>query len=253
MELLINLIKDIKVIYHLIKPGKGNTPQERLENFYSGQAEFYDAYRKRLLKGREDLFKSISKDRKGIWIDMGGGTGSNFEMVSNLAKFQKIYIVDLSPSLLAIARKRIVRNNWRNVEVIEDYASSFVPSEGKADIITFSYSLTMMQDWIAIVDHAKKLLKPEGVIGVVDFYVSRKHPKPGHIGHSWFVRTFWQTWFAMDNVFLSPEHLAYLQYQFKQLDVLEDMASLPFPPLSKAPYYFFIGSKCSNPTLDQSS
>jgi len=55
--------------------------------------------------------------------------------------------------------------------------------------------------------------------------------------------TVWQTWFAFDNVFLSPEHLAYLHYSFEKLTFLEDMATLPFPPMLKAPYYLFIGRK----------
>jgi S-adenosylmethionine-diacylgycerolhomoserine-N-methlytransferase len=253
MEFLKSLINDFKVIYFLIKPTQGNTQKERLESFYSRQADNYDAFRKRLLKGREQLFDKVSADKSGVWIDMGGGTGANFESVRNLADFRKIYIVDLSPSLLAVARKRIADNKWRNVEVVEEHSSTFVPQEGLADIITFSYSLTMMPDWFAVIDHAKQLLKPGGIIGVVDFYVSGKHPQPGFHRHTWLVRTFWQTWFAMDNVFLSPEHLAYLDYHFERLDFLEDMATLPFPPLGKAPYYLFIGSKQSKPKLNYGS
>ncbi len=244
MEILNNLTKDLKIIYHLIKPAQGSTQKERLESFYSRQAEDYDAFRKRLLKGREELFKSVSKHKSGVWIDMGGGTGANFECISQeLANFLKIYIVDLSPSLLTVARKRIDDNKWHNIETIEDYSTEFVPSEGMADIVTFSYSLTMMQDWFVALDHAKKLLKPGGIIGLVDFYVSRKHPQPGFHSHPWLVRTFWQTWFAMDNVFLSPEHLAYLHHNFEKVSLIEDMATLPFPPMFKAPYYLFIGRK----------
>ena len=35
----------------------------------------------------------------------------------------------------------------------------------------------MIPDWFAAVDHAWRLLRPGGTIGVVDFYVGRKHPE----------------------------------------------------------------------------
>jgi S-adenosylmethionine-diacylgycerolhomoserine-N-methlytransferase len=243
MKSIADITKDLKIIYHLIKPAQGSNQKERLENFYSGQAADYDDFRKRLLKGREQLFRSVSQAQAGIWLDLGGGTGANLESVPNLADFTKVYIVDLSPSLLEIARQRIAKHQWHNVEIIEDYATSFVPPEGLVDIITFSYSLTMIENWFVAIDRAKELLKPGGIIGVVDFYVSRKNPPPEFDHHGWLVRTFWQTWFAIDNVFLSPEHLAYLNYNFDQIELLEDMAFLPFPPLVKAPYYLFIGRK----------
>ena len=53
------------------------------------------------------------------------------------------------------------------------------------DVVTFSYSLTMIPDWFLAVDHAWRLLRPGGTIGVVDFYVSRKHPDPGWRRHPW--------------------------------------------------------------------
>jgi len=56
----------------------------------------------------------------GVWVDLGCGTGSNAEFMSELGKlksFKKVYLVDLSTSLLAVARKRIKENGWTNVEV----------------------------------------------------------------------------------------------------------------------------------------
>ncbi|MDJ0714711.1 MAG: class I SAM-dependent methyltransferase [Prochloraceae cyanobacterium] len=241
---LANIFDNLKVIYHLVKPNKGKTHQERLENFYKEQAQYYDAFRKTLLKGREDLFESLVTDAEGIWIDMGGGTGANFECIAKqLNKFQKIYIVDLSTSLLEIAQQRIAKNKWNNVETIERDVTQFVPLEGAADVVTFSYSLSMMENWFEIIDRAYQLLKPGGVIGVVDFYVSRKHPEPDFVSHSWLTRNFWTIWFATDNVFLSPDRLAYLHYRFDKVTRIEKMAKLSFPPGFKAPYYLFIGRK----------
>lgn len=41
-----------------------------------------------------------------VWIDLGGGTGENIDMMSEympLDKFKKIYVVDLANSLCKVA------------------------------------------------------------------------------------------------------------------------------------------------------
>lgn len=68
--------------------------------------------------------------------------------------FRKIYIVDLSPSLCNVARQRIRRLNLADlVQVLCNDAVSFeIPdfpnSEGNVDLITMSYSLSMMPSYV---------------------------------------------------------------------------------------------------------
>jgi hypothetical protein len=62
--------------------GTGNGQQDALESFYKAQAGVYDATRKRLLRGREDMLglvaaqlvqkaaKERSHDTKRIWVDV---------------------------------------------------------------------------------------------------------------------------------------------------------------------------------------
>ena len=59
-----------------------------------------------------------------------------------LDSFQRIYIVDLCKSLCEVARKKVRDKGWKNVVVVEGDACTFVPPEGKAQLITFSYSLS---------------------------------------------------------------------------------------------------------------
>lgn len=245
MSVLSNLIGDIKTVYNLAKPVRGDTHQQRLESFYQNQSKDYDRFRRRLLQGREELYQSLADDDSDgkVWVDFGGGTGANFESIgASLSKLTKIYVVDLSPSLLQIARERIGASGWTNVETVEADVTQFVPQEG-VDIVTFSYSLTMIPEWFAAIEQAKKILKPGGKIGVVDFYVSRKHPPQGWQRHSFFDRHFWPIWFATDNVFLCPNRLAYLHHNFDTVSLTEGMGSLPFVPGLKVPYYRFIGQK----------
>ena len=50
-----------------------------------------------------------------IWVDLGGGTASNVEFFSKSVMtdwFNKVYVVDLTPSLVKVAKKRVEDNKW---------------------------------------------------------------------------------------------------------------------------------------------
>jgi S-adenosylmethionine-diacylgycerolhomoserine-N-methlytransferase len=249
------LASDLRILYHLaFKRVRGRDHAARMESFYAGQAQGYDDFRKRLLKGRQELWNAIPIPHGGTWVDMGGGTGANLEYFrglgtgnreqgGRLADLEKIYVVDLSRSLLQVARERIAASGWTNVEAIEADATTFRPPSGQADVVTFSYSLTMIPDWFAAIENALAMLKAGGIIGVVDFYVARKYAGEGLTRHGWFTRTFWPAWFALDNVFPSPDHVPFLRRHFDVLHFAENRAKVPYIPFARVPYYLFVGRK----------
>ena len=240
------LLKDLKVLYHLaIKPIRGDDHAARMENFYSGQADAYDDFRKRLLLGREDVYAKLGSDcQDKVWVDFGGGTGANLEFIGEpIRQAKKVYVVDLASSLLKIVEQRSEKHNWTNVQAITADATKWDVPEGSADIVTFSYSLTMIPDWFAAIENAKRILKPGGKIGVIDFYVSRKHPEESTRKHGWSTRSFWPVWFSNDNVFPSPDHLPFLRRHF-QTEWLQELTNrMPYMPMTTVPYYQFIGTK----------
>lgn len=71
--------------------------------------------------------------------------------------FEQVYLVDLSPSLCEVARRRFERLGWKNVTVLCQDARSFRLPErqvdpkstngvttDRADLMTMSYSLSMI-------------------------------------------------------------------------------------------------------------
>lgn len=245
-------VTELRMLYRIVlHPVRGSTHAERLESFYSEQAEGYDEFRQRLLHGREEMIHAATSHvgRGGIWADLGGGTGANLEMAGDevVMSFAKVYIVDLCPSLLQVARQRCADRGWHHIEFVEADATTWVPDEGKAklSLVTFSYSLTMIPDWWAAVQQALRLLKPNGTLGVVDFYVSRKYPAAGLQRHSYLQRNLWPFYFAHDNVRLSPDHLPFLLQNLRRERLEERLAPLPYIGriLPGVPHYLFIGSK----------
>jgi len=244
-------LSDLKVLYHLaLRPVRGQDHASRLESFYAGQADDYDQFRQRLLQGRQELWSRLEAPEGGTWVDLGGGTGANLEFLGpRIDHLGQVLVVDLSPSLLEVARRRIATRGWPHVQAIQADATTFRP-ERPADVVTFSYSLSMIPDWFAAIENALAMLRPGGLLGVVDFYVSRKYPAEGGVRHGWWTRTFWPAWFALDNVFLSPDHLPFLQRHCELLYLAERRAKVPYLPLGRVPYYLFIGRKAAKPGLD---
>ena len=189
-------------------------------------------------------------------LDAGGGEGPeglgpavsryhdlDSALGDRLRRLSKVYVVDLTPSLLEVARRRIAREGWANVQTVEADVTAFVPPGQSADVVTFSYSLTMIPDWFAAIQNAIQMLKPGGRIGVVDFYVSRKHPESGLAHHGWFTRNFWPVWFGNDNVFPSSDHLPFLRRRLQTQHLEEHRAKIPYLPGMRAPYYIYVGQK----------
>ncbi|MGE3541396.1 MAG: class I SAM-dependent methyltransferase [Candidatus Tectimicrobiota bacterium] len=240
-----SLRADLAILYTmLLSPIRGASHAARLESFYRSQAGAYDDFRARLLHGRGALWSSLAVPQGGCWLDMGGGTGANLEYLGErLGQLARFYLVDLTPSLLNMARQRVQQHGWTNIEIVEADASTFTPRHTPVDVVTFSYSLTMMPEWFAALDHAWHLLRPGGMIGVVDFYISRKYPAPGQVRHPWYTRAFWPLWFGYDNVFPSPDHVPYLHRRFVPQHFSEHRGTVPYAPGLRAPYYIFIGRK----------
>lgn len=238
------LLADLPVLWHLLFPSwKGATHQERLDAFYRGQAGSYDDFRRRLLHGREELMAMMDFPRGGVWLDMGAGTGSNADSLGgSLAGLRKAVLVDLCPALHEEAARRIRARGWSGVSaVLGD--STLYASEEPADVVTFSYSLTMTPDWFRALDRAWENLKPGGQIGVVDFYISRKHPEPGMRRHSRFQRFWWPKSYSWDNVFLSADLLPYLRHRFLEVRLEERLGKVPYYLGLKSPYFLFVGRR----------
>ncbi|KAJ2642427.1 hypothetical protein GGF44_001670, partial [Coemansia sp. RSA 1694] len=126
---------------------------------------------------------------------------------------------------------------------------------GQIDLVTMSYSLSMIEDFYPVVDRISSLLNPQtGFIGVADFYVSgaasagpsgRRHAESaGILGYrcNWFTRVFWQHWFEFDHVYLHPCRRNYLEHKFVTHKVLNCRNHFIVPFLVQMPYYVWLGT-----------
>ena len=236
---------DLRVLWHLLfKRVRGRTHADRLNSFYDGQARGYDSFRSRLLHGRREMIDRVQIPDHGVWVDIGTGTGENAEyLVHRRTHLMSMYLVDLCRPLLQVAEERIASQGWKNTHAVLADGTRFIPPEEQVDVVSFSYSLTMIPDWFRAIDHAWSLLKPGGQIAIADFYISRKYPEEGLRRHGWLTRNLVPLWFGNDNVQPSADHLPYLRSRFETVSLDEGRGAVPYAPLMRVPYYIFIGRK----------
>lgn len=238
--------RDFKTILQLVRPRKSTDHASQMEAFYKDQADDYDHFRNKLLPAREELFKMIEKWNPGpVWVDIGAGTGFNLECI-DLKFFNEIYLVDLSSALLEIARKRkeklTDKFTDKKIHLVHQDINDF-DLQQKVDLITFSYSLTMIPDWFSAIDKAIKLLKPGGILAVADFHIPTQEPDNTTQVQKFFANCFWPSWFSWDGVHFSRDHVKYLKTHFDVVFYEQDVHELPYLPFSQVPYYLLIGRK----------
>ena len=176
------LTSDLRVLYNLaFTRVRGATHGERLEAFYRAQAGDYDAFRRRLLHGREEMMAALEDPRRRP----DARRGRRHRLQRRTARRPP------RPAAKPHASSTSARRCWppptsafaatagpTSRPSLAD-ATTYEPEGGPVDVVTFSYSLTMIPNWFQALERAYAALKPGGMIGVVDFYISRKWPAPG--------------------------------------------------------------------------
>ena len=238
-----NTTAEIRTLFQMLRGQiRSGSHAERLDAFYAPQAHSYDAFRERLLHGRNSLINILKPDTGSHVVELGAGTGRNIEFFGDrIATFAQLDLVDVCKPLLEQARQRAAR--WpKVVNVVEADVERFRPARA-VDCVYLSYSLSMTANWKKTLNNAVRMLRPGGTLGVVDFYVSDAAPPPGQARHGWFARQFWPRWFAHDGVRLNPAHLTALADCTDTVHLDQRLAPVPWLPALRVPYYVYVGRK----------
>jgi len=236
-------ISDLPVLWRMLvgMPKKG-AHAAKLEDFYAGQAAAYDRFRERLLHGRDELLARLPLHPGTVLVELGCGTGRNLEPIAHrLGGLAAVHLVDLCPSLLAVARQRIAARGWSNVQAVEADATTWQPPQ-PADIVLCAYSLTMMPDWRATVANACAMLRPGGLLAVVDFTVIDQAVAElaGVSKQPAALRWAWRRWFGHDGVRPDMRMLPHLAANLHTVHLEVQRGTMPYMPV-RAAYTLFIG------------
>jgi S-adenosylmethionine-diacylgycerolhomoserine-N-methlytransferase len=152
----------------LVSPSPDPLGLAELEAFYRWHARIYDWTRLLLLFGRKAAAAAIGARPGHLVLDVGCGTGVNLPRLA--ASGAAVVGIECTKAMRRLALARVGRSLLAGrVQIDGRPYGTHSGYEGKADGILFSYSLSMIPPFAAVLDRAKRDLRPGGRIVVVDF------------------------------------------------------------------------------------
>ncbi|HAG83312.1 MAG TPA: methyltransferase type 11 [Cyanobacteria bacterium UBA12227] len=140
--------------------------REDLIKIYRKRAKYYNFFAKvydivfNSWTYRKQAVKELNLRRGDTVVDLGCGTGVNFSLLEKAVGSKgKIIGVDLTDAMLAQARKRVEKEGWSNVELVQSDAALFEFPTG-VDGIVSTFALTLVPEFDQVIQNGCQTLSP---------------------------------------------------------------------------------------------
>ena len=160
--------------------------QEKATKYYDRFSKVYDFISLKVYYHKARSFAVAELElRKGQTVlNLPVGTGQNFEYFQKyLNNSGHILAIDISEGMLAKAKKKVEKKGWKNISLLIGDATEInktwlakLDLEGlEVDAILCDLGLSGFPNWENIIDNMLSILKPNGRMVIMDWYIE----KPG--------------------------------------------------------------------------
>lgn len=181
---------------------------ENIKRYYSRVAWIYEVWSCLTESKAAAMVLDLAEIRNGEQIlEVAIGTGIMFEEIIKQNNSGRNYGLDLSPNMMARARKRLrkLKENSFHLQLSSAYQLPFKNQQFDLIVNNFMFDLLPEDDFVTILVEFKRVLKPSGrvVISVMTF------------GHKWYNK-FW-TWVAKQfpDLLTGCRPISMLEYLYK--------------------------------------
>jgi S-adenosylmethionine-diacylgycerolhomoserine-N-methlytransferase len=161
-----------------------------MDGIYRRQKHIYDATRKFYLFGRDGLIDGLDARSGAKVLEIACGTGRNLDRIAQVWPGVRLHGLDISSEMLSIAQKRLPQDCKLACGDATDFDAQRLFGQSTFDRIVISYAVSMIPQWEATLEHACRLLAPDGSLHVVDFGDCNGLPKPFRAGLMAWLRAF---------------------------------------------------------------
>jgi S-adenosylmethionine-diacylgycerolhomoserine-N-methlytransferase len=150
------------------------TDAHLMDRVYRRQRHIYDLTRKYYLFGRDKVIRDLGLQAGEKLVEIGCGTARNLIAIARRYPETRLYGLDASAEMLKTAEESVGRAGIGRCSLQQGYAeqldaTTFGADAAPFDRALFSYSLSMIPDWQGALNAAAAVLKPNGLIDIVDF------------------------------------------------------------------------------------
>jgi len=148
--------------------------------WYDLIAPIYDkAIRSLYLPYRRKVVKSLQLEPGQTVLDLGCGSGLNFELImEGIGSQGKLIGVDFSIKMLKLAQKTIDQHGWKNVYLLQQDARQLNINELnihsnsgiRIDRVLCTLGFSVFPNWENVFEKSYSLLERNGRYGIMDLY-----------------------------------------------------------------------------------
>ncbi len=183
--------------------------QKKAISYYDAFSKVYDILSPKAYyyKARSYAMKELQLQPNQTILNIPCGTGQNFEFFQeNLQGSGLVLGIDLSPGMLEKAQAKTQRHHWNNISVIQKdvrlidqmWLENFSKNGDEPviiDAILCDLGLSGFPAWELVIDQLLSILRPEGKIVIMDWYMEKKTLRGKFIewiGKGEVTRPIWQ-------------------------------------------------------------
>ena len=167
-----------------------------MDRMYAWQTGIYDFTRRPYLLGRDHLIENLAPPIGGRVLEIGCGTGRNLISAAHRWPKASYFGLDISTVMLDKARKEIGKAELTDVIRVTQADAVTFPKllfgETPFNRIYFSYTLSMIPDWMAALERAADAIPPGGSLLIADFGDQSQLPR--------FFRMLLRRWLSLFHV-----------------------------------------------------
>jgi ubiquinone/menaquinone biosynthesis C-methylase UbiE len=148
-------------------------------NWYDKIAKYYDFFTTLVYKkSRMKLVNNLEINKGDRVLIIACGTGQNFKLIrEKIGNNGEIIAVDYSKEMLKVAQRRIIKNNWKNIKLINvdvrNLSAQYLANNHirpDFDILIGELAFSVIPEWKDVMRVSASLLKENAKIGLLDWY-----------------------------------------------------------------------------------
>jgi demethylmenaquinone methyltransferase/2-methoxy-6-polyprenyl-1,4-benzoquinol methylase len=156
----------------------GSVSEVTARELFAPLGPTYDRYARLLSFGQDPRWRRFLVSRvprtAGRVLDVATGTAAVAIELAKGAPGRTVVGLDQSPEMLAAGRARVERAGLADrIELSEGRAESLPFADGEFDALTFTYLLRYVDDPLATMCELARVVRPGGVVAMLEFDVPR--------------------------------------------------------------------------------